>query len=324
MTFHAPFLRYFREVANCGSVRLAARQLHISSSAVNRQILKVEDELAVKLFERTASGMQLTPAGHVLAEHVNRTLSDEERCLNDLAELRGETTTLLTIAGQESVIAEFLPPVLVQLHASYPLAGSSFKAAGGQDLNRLLLEHAADVAIMFDPQDEPGIQNLLSRQLPVGAIVSPGHPLSGQRQVSIVDCTEYPLILPDLSWPLRRILDDMLRQLDKQPTILTTSNSVEFLRTMIDQQLGIGFQTAMGIENRLSSGELVLIPLANPDPLYQQLSLCASTGNKQTEPNRYLLTLLQDRLNHYADHWSLRSANRHCVPGTADGHERLT
>lgn len=304
MSFHAPFLRYFREVANCGSVRLAARQLHISSSAVNRQILKIEDELGVKLFERTAAGMQLTPAGRILAEHVNRTLSDEERCLNDLAELKGVTTTLLTIAGQESVIAEFLPPVLVQLHANYPLAGSSFKAAGGQDLNRLLLEHAADIAIMFDPQPETGISNLLSRELPVGAIVSPEHPLASRSCVSITDCAAFPLILPDQSWPLRKVLDDMLRQLDKEATILTTSNSVEFLRTMINQQLGIGFQTAMGIEKRLTSGELVLIPLANPDPLSQQLSLCASNSNRQSEPYRYLLNLLQDRLDNYADHWS--------------------
>ncbi|MGQ7846761.1 LysR family transcriptional regulator [Granulosicoccus sp. 3-233] len=304
MSFHAPFLRYFREVANCGSVRLAARQLHISSSAVNRQILKVEDELGTRLFERTTAGMQLTPAGRILSEHVNRTLSDEERCLNDLAELKGVAGTLLTITGQESVIAEFLPPVLVQLHATHPQTESSFKAAGGQDLNRLLLEHAADIAIMFDPQPDPGIDCLLSRELPVGAIVSPGHPLAAHSGVSIKDCSRFPLILPDQSWPLRRTLDAMLQQLDGGANILTTSNSVEFLRTMINQQLGIGFQTAMGIERRLTSGELVLIPLADPDPLFQQLSLCAASGSRDSEPFRYLLNLLQDRLQNYADHWS--------------------
>ncbi len=304
MSFHAPFLRYFREVANCGSVRLAARQLHISSSAVNRQILKIEDELGTRLFERTAAGMQLTAAGRIVSEHINRTLSDEERCLNDLAELRGESGTLLTIAGQESVIAAFLPPVLVQLHANHPMAGSSFKAAGGQDLSRLLVEHTADIAIMFDPQAETGMEILLSRELPVGAIVSPGHPLAARDSVSITDCSAYPLILPDQSWPLRRILDERLQRLEDDITVLTTSNSVEFLRTMINQQLGIGFQTAMGIEERVTSGELVLIPLADPEPLSQQLSLCVSSGNRQSEPYRYLLDLLQDRLDNYAAHWS--------------------
>lgn len=311
MSFHAPFLRYFREVANCGSVRLAARQLHISSSAVNRQILKVEDELGLALFERTATGMQLTPGGRILAEHVNKTLSDEERCLNDLAELKGVTTTLLTIAGQESVIGSFLPPVLVQLHASYPLAGSAFKAAGGQDLNRLLLEHAADIAIMFDPEPEQGIDVLLTRELPIGAIVGPTHPLAGQAQVLIEDCTPYPLILPDQSWPLRKTLDSLLHEQDRHPTILTTSNSVEFLRTMINQQMGIGFQTAMGIENRLTSGELVLIPLAHPEPLRQRLSLCASSGSRQSDSFQFLLKLLQERLNTYVDHWSSRPAIHH-------------
>lgn len=311
MSLHAPILRYFREVANCGSVRLAARQLYISSSAVNRQILKAEDELGIKLFERTSAGMQLTSAGRILAEHVNRTLSDEERCLNDLAELKGATTLPLTIAGQESVIGEFLPPVLVHLHASFPLTGSAFKAAGGPDLNRLLLAHATDVAIMFDPEPEQEIDILLTRHLPVGAIVSPEHPLAARSCLLIEDCAQYPLILPDHSWPLRRTLDDMLQGLKRRPTVLTTSNSVEFLRTMINQQMGIGFQTAMGIEQRLSSGELVLIPLGNPEPLHQRLCLCKSTNSRESEAFRFLLELLQDRLNHYVEHWSARPANHH-------------
>ncbi|ASJ71108.1 LysR family transcriptional regulator [Granulosicoccus antarcticus] len=301
---HAPFLKYFREVANCGSVRMAARHLHISSSAVNRQILKVEEELGISLFHRTASGMTLSPAGRILAEHVNRTLSEADRCLDEIATLAGQTRAPLTIAGQESVIAEFLPPVLVQLHASYPQAGSSFKAAGGHDLNRLLHEHAADVAIIFDAEPNAGTDMLMRRQLPVGAIVSQAHPFAKRKQLSIMECAEYPLILPDQSWPLRRILDEMLQQLSIEPNVLTTSNSVEFLHTMINQQMGIGFQTPVGIEKRLQTGELVMIPLCNPEPLHQQLCLCVSTSHRKSDVFQFLLTLLLDRLGSYADEWA--------------------
>ncbi len=304
MSIHAPFLKYFREVANCGSVRMAARHLHISSSAVNRQILKIEDELGVSLFHRTPNGMLLSPAGRVLAEHVNRTLSDAERCLDEIATLAGHTRVPLTIAGQESVIAEFLPPVLMQLHATHPQVGSSFKAAGGQDLTRLLHEHAADVAIMFDAEPGAGTDTLMTRQLPVGAIVSPDHPFASRSQISIKECAEYPLILPDQSWPLRRILDDRLQALSIVPSVLTTSNSIEFLHNMINQQLGIGFQTAVGIERRLLAGELVMVPLHDPEPLYQRLSLCISTNHRTSDVFQFLMSLLLERLGSYADDWS--------------------
>ena len=304
MSIHAPFLKYFREVANCGSVRMAARHLHISSSAVNRQILKIEDELGVSLFHRTTNGMLLSPAGRVLAEHVNRTLSDAERCLEEIAALAGHARVPLTIAGQESVIAEFLPPVLVQLHATHPQVSSSFKAAGGHDLIRLLHEQAADVAIMFDAVPGTGTKLLMTRELPVGAIVSPDHPFADRTQISFKDCAEYPLILPDQSWPLRRVLDDRLQALSIVPSVLTTSNSIEFLHNMINQQLGIGFQTAVGIERRLLAGELVMIPLHDPDPLYQRLGLCISTSHRTSDVFQFLLSLLQERLSSYADDWS--------------------
>ena len=60
---HAPVLRYFSEVAERGSIRQAAKTLNIASSAVNRQILKLEENLGVQLFERVPGGVQLTHAG---------------------------------------------------------------------------------------------------------------------------------------------------------------------------------------------------------------------------------------------------------------------
>src|SRR5262245_32945798 len=48
----SPFIRYFDEVARQGSIRRAADRLNVAPSAVNRQILKLEDELGAPLFER--------------------------------------------------------------------------------------------------------------------------------------------------------------------------------------------------------------------------------------------------------------------------------
>ena len=49
---HASVLKYFVEVARCGSIRKAAQNLYVASSAVNRQILKLEAEMGTDLFDR--------------------------------------------------------------------------------------------------------------------------------------------------------------------------------------------------------------------------------------------------------------------------------
>ena len=304
MPIHAPFLKYFLEVARCGSIRLAASRLFISSSAINRQILKIEDELGTRLFERVTGGMKLTAAGQLLFEHVERTLGDAERCVAAIGALEEDDGRPITIAGQESVIGEFLSPVLVDFHIARPGSCSAFRAAGGYELNELLGNAEADVAIAFDNPPEEGIEEAAARELAVGAIVSPEHPLAKAETITLAECAAFPLILPDESWPLRHRLDRMILALGAPPSVISTSNSVEFLRTMIDRRLGVGFQTAMGLEGSLRPGLLLQIPLHDPEPVRQRLSVCLSAGTTRSEPFETLLALLEERLSGYADEWS--------------------
>src|SRR5260370_1159461 len=60
---HAAVLRYFDQVARLGSIRRAAESLNVASSAVNRQIIKLEEETGTALFERLRTGVRLTAAG---------------------------------------------------------------------------------------------------------------------------------------------------------------------------------------------------------------------------------------------------------------------
>src|SRR5689334_14869492 len=63
-------MRHFLEVARSGSVSQAAARLFVASSAVSRQITKLEDSLGTPLFERHARGMALNAAGERLAAHL--------------------------------------------------------------------------------------------------------------------------------------------------------------------------------------------------------------------------------------------------------------
>ncbi|WP_179208886.1 LysR family transcriptional regulator [Salinicola salarius] len=78
-------LRYFEEVARQGSLRKAAERLHVAASAVNRQILKLEAELGVPLFERLPRGLRLSAAGELMLYQIRQWQRDERHLLEPWA-----------------------------------------------------------------------------------------------------------------------------------------------------------------------------------------------------------------------------------------------
>ncbi len=117
-----------------GSIRKASEHLFVASSAVSRQILKLEDELGISLFERSPSGVQLTKEGEIFSQFVDRTIADMNHTLNMLDKLKTDDTNKISIAAQESVVAEFLPTVLLQFNDQFPETETTFTTTSGRKL----------------------------------------------------------------------------------------------------------------------------------------------------------------------------------------------
>src|SRR5450830_771004 len=82
-------VRYFLEVVRRGSITEAALTLNVASSAISRQIARLEDELDTPLFERVSRGMKPNAAGELLAAHALRAQLETERIGNELLALKG-------------------------------------------------------------------------------------------------------------------------------------------------------------------------------------------------------------------------------------------
>jgi DNA-binding transcriptional LysR family regulator len=72
-------LQYVDHVARCGSIQRAARELNVAASAIDRQVLMIEAELSVQLFERSSKGMRPTAAGDAVAQLTRRWRNDMRR-----------------------------------------------------------------------------------------------------------------------------------------------------------------------------------------------------------------------------------------------------
>ncbi|MFO1149239.1 MAG: LysR family transcriptional regulator [Alsobacter sp.] len=281
----SPAFLYFAAVAESGSIRGAARKVNVASSAMNRQILLLEEALGVSLFERQGRGLRLTSAGEMLLRHVRATQRDFEGTLADIDLLRGMKRGRVAVATVESASVGLMPELVASFAARFAGVEVAITVAGSAAVASLVESGEADMGFTFNPPSVKGLSVALRRDLPVGAVVRPDHPLAAQSTVNLIECLQHPVALPARGLSLRDILDAGLSQLPVRPRVLVEANSLKLMATLARQGRAVAFQTAIGIEDDLREGRLVLLPIAQPRlPVDRFVMVSAAGRNLKLAP----------------------------------------
>ena len=278
MNIHARSLKYFDTIRRCGSIREAARRLHVASSAVNRQLLQLEEEIGSPLFERMPGGLKLTPAGEVFSRHVISVLQDEHRMENELEALKGIRRGELKIISVEGLNADLLPAVLERMMTRYPTIKITVRSAGSAQTARAVTDGDADVAIGFSLERSEALRQCAVGRFSLGAIVRPDHPLAQLPQVSFAECARYPLILAGPELSIHAAMKPLIAHVKRPMTVLLESASIELAKTLAMRGIGVAFQTRVGIEREMADGHLVHVPLKAQARLLTELGVYVRAG----------------------------------------------
>jgi DNA-binding transcriptional LysR family regulator len=260
---HAAVLRYFVAVARAGSIRQASEELHVASSAVSRQIQKLELELGTPLFERLPNGLRLTQAGKVVLRHAQATLHDFTLLKSDLGKLKGKKTGTITIAALDSLFVRFLPEQILSFHRANPAVNFRVQSGVQSRIANLIAEGDTDIGITFNlphPEDTRFIADI---PMPLMAMVAASHPLARLSSVTLDECAQHNLLLQVDTEPLRSLIEVELSSLERAGRALITSNNLMILKPMIKAGIGVAFYTPLGMADEMRDGSIVGIPLRN-------------------------------------------------------------
>lgn len=253
---------YVDAVARHGSIRKAAEALHVVSSALNRRILDLEEELGSPLFERLPRGVRPTAAGELFLAYVRRSLRELEQVGAQIEELNGLLRGRVRIAVAESVTGHMLPRAIARFQATHPNVCFHVWVDGPAGLTQALLSDAADLILTHEPHDHPEVHSLAQIHQPFCALMPATHPLAGRTGLYLHDCLEYPVALPDESLAARRLIDRALRSARLQLEPALVSNSVELTRIFARQNQAICFQ--FRVTDTPGPSEMVEVPLLDP------------------------------------------------------------
>lgn len=276
---HAKVLRYFVEVVRAGSIRKAAEQLHVVPTAVNRQILNLEEELGAPLFERIHNKLKLTPVGEIVLAHARSTLREFDGVRARIDAVRGLHQGEATLATTTGLAGAFLPTVAQRCRAAHPGLRLKLLDLPISDVLRTVADGDVDLALAWDVPETAGLRTLFTSEWPIGAVVPPGHALTTRATTSLADCVGFPLILPAATLSLRAILDGAFARsaIGVSPIIETSSTAL--MRQLVAQQQGITLLNRLDIAEDLRAGHLVFVPLRDAGLAPQRLALVTRAGS---------------------------------------------
>lgn len=180
-------LRLFLVIIEEGSLRRAAERLHISQSAITRQIQLLEHDLGGRVLERTPAGVRPTVGGHTLAAKARHLLANYDSVMAEVRRaVRGESDRL-RIGYVASAVQEYLGPALATLRRTYPKLKVKMLDQTPGEMITALRKGEIDLALTSLGAD------LLSRdfytrtlaKVPSLVALPFDHPLASQRQIFI-------------------------------------------------------------------------------------------------------------------------------------------
>ncbi len=256
-------LRYFLEVAQCGSLTQASTRLHIAASALSRQIAALEEQLQTRLFERHPRGMVLTEAGDILALHARRSLLDAERALGDIAALRGLRAGQVRLATSDAFANEFIPQLCVQFQRRHAGIRFMVQVLPTDEVPNAVRQGQADIGLCFSRAPQPDIAVRQRQRAPVLALLPPGHALAEQPQLCLAQLADYPLALPPPPTTIRQMIDIACTRQGLQLAPVLVSGHARTLLHFVASGGGVSVGSEIAARHLASAARLLLRPLTD-------------------------------------------------------------
>lgn len=276
------FLRYFMAVGRLGSIRKAAEELNVSASAIDRQILKVEAEIGMQLFDRLPTGLRLTAAGEIMMAAGGRWQKSLGEVQAQIEDLRGLKRGHVEIAVIDALAKGVIPATIKAIQTRYPGITIDLRVAANDQVRRLIAGNEVDFGILFHPESYREITVRAFVEVHLGFITPAGHPFGRQPEARFSACIGSPMVLPSPALAVHQqvaVLEGMTRAtLDRK----ATCNNIQMITSLVLQGVGIGVLTSLDVMTEVQAGLLAFTRITDPALRPMTLALCTPTASPPT------------------------------------------
>ena len=281
-------LEMFRTVAETSSFTRAGEKLHVSHSAISRQVKLLEDELRVLLFARANKRVTLTEPGTALLTHVDAIFNQVAMATQSVHEISTKVDRQLNLGTATTMLDFFLPPVFEEFKRKYPRVEVHIKTGPWQLLLEAIRAGTVDLIIGSLPMPFLG-RDLVVRPLyreELVLVAGNNHPLTRKTTIRPDELTQFSLLTYPTYSATRQILESMSRRLKISPNILLELENDEAIVNCVSEGVGIAFLPM----SRAVQKKLHFVRIADV-PIFRTVGMVTPQARQARAHLDYFLTL---------------------------------
>jgi len=255
-------LEILQAIAETGSFTACGRKLHVSQSAISRQIALLEEELGEPLFLRVGRKVRMTPAAEALVQLGQRVSQDVRDTVASVTDRTRELRGTLRLSGGMTVCLYIFPTLVKQLRRSHPkLDVKMMVATAGRSVEEIRAGHV-DAGLLTLPVDEADLVTLPVLREELLLVTMPGHPLAKHKKITPHDLADEPFVAFEAGSGTRRVIDRFFLSENIEPNIVMETENVEIIKAMVKTGLGIGIVPYIAVAREVRARQFFVTRIA--------------------------------------------------------------
>jgi DNA-binding transcriptional LysR family regulator len=232
-------LEIIRAIADTGSFTAAGEKLHVSQSAISRQILLLEDELGEPVFHRIGRRIRITPAGESLLQLSHRVFQDLQETVSGISDKRESLSGTMRLVGGMTVCLYVFPALLAEVRKAHPNLDLKVTVGSAERSIAMLRSGAGDLGLITLPVEATDLISVPVLEEELLLITYPAHPLAKRKSITPGDLDKQHFVLFETGSITRRLVEAFFTREGIDPEIIMETENVEIIKAMVRHGLGI-------------------------------------------------------------------------------------
>ncbi len=283
-------LRYFVQIVDCGSITRAAALSDVAQPALSQQLAILENELKVKLLDRSVSGVTPTPAGRILYARAQTILRHYEE-LREAVHREVQPLSGTVILGMPpTMLSRFGLPLIEKVCTQHPEVHLQIREEGSVVLHELLTNGKIEVAISATRPDA----TLAGEEILTEPIILM-YPAAWDvpDSATLADIANLPWVVPRRPNAIRTLVDAVFASGNLVPNVVVEIDSLHSAIETVRRGFGVGAMTMGVIRDDVAAGRLRARPLGNA-PLLRSMFLARRRAPELAPAAQFVYEILRD------------------------------